>query len=112
MRIVESNFQKLYQEYLYSGLNVRDFCTNQNFAVSTFYNWKKKLELKESAPEFIPLLVGSGPINTDKHHEVALRNEDLVAEDNNLEFTFPNGTKLQVKSNVDLTLLKTIVHLY
>ncbi len=113
MRIIESSFRKLYQEYLDSGLSVRDFCTNQHFAVSTFYNRKKKLELKETKPEFVPLLIGNQPVvSTNKHSEVALRNEELLIEENNLEFTFPNGTKLQVRGNADLALLKTIVHLY
>ena len=113
MRIIESNFKKLYQEYLDSGLSVRDFCTNQNFAVSTFYNWKKKLELKKSTLGFVPLLVDNQPmVRMNTHPEVALRNDELMIEENDLEFTFPNGTKLQVKGNVDLALLKTIVHLY
>lgn len=113
MRIIESSFRKLYQQYLDSGLSVRDFCTNQNFAVSTFYSRKKKLELKETQPKFVPLLIGNQPmVSGNKHPEVALRNDELLPEEDNLEFTFPNGTKLQVKGNVDLALLKTIVHLY
>jgi len=113
MRIIESNFKKLYQEYLDSGLSVRDFCTNQNFAVSTFYNWKKKLALKESTLGFVPLLVDNQPmVRTNTHPEVALRNDELMTQENDLEFIFPNGTKLQVKGNVDLALLKNIVHLY
>ena len=113
MRIIESNFKKLYQEYLDSGLSVRDFCTNQNFAVSTFYNWKKKLELKESTLGFVPLVVDNQPmVRTNIQPEVAFRNDELMTQENNLEFTFPNGTKLKVKDHVDLDLLKTIVHLY
>ena len=113
MRIIESSFRKLYQEYLESGLSVRDFCTNQNFAVSTFYNWKNKLESNATHPEFIPLQVGNQTIvRTDKHTEVSLANEEVTSEERKLEFTFPNGTKLQLKGHIDAALLKTIVHLY
>jgi hypothetical protein len=113
MRIIESSFRKLYQEYLDSGLSVRDFCANQNFAVSTFYNKKKQLELKESAPEFIPLHVGNHPVvESNKSAEVVLQKEGSTIEGNSLEFTFPNGTKLQVRGQADLALLKTIVHLF
>jgi len=113
MRIIESSFRKLYQEYLDSGLSVRDFCTNQNFAVSTFYNWKKKLELAKRTPEFIPLHVGNQPmVSANKYPEVAMQDDESTCADNHLEFIFPNGTRLQIKGQVDLALLKTIVHLY
>ncbi len=113
MRIIESSFRKLYQEYLDSGLSVRDFCANQSFAVSTFYYWKKRLESKEIPTEFVPLMVGSqsGMSHVD-NSQAASVNDITPAEDRNMEFTFPNGTKLEVKGNVDLALLKTIVHLY
>lgn len=113
MCINESNFRKLYQEYLESGLSVRDFCANQNFAVSTFYNKKKQLDQKESAPEFIPLHLSNQPIvEPNKPAEVALRNDSPTGKENNFEFTFPNRTKLKVSGQVDLALFKTIVHLF
>ncbi len=113
MRIIESTFSKLYQEYLGSGLSVRDFCANQNFAVSTFYHWKKRLESKEPPIGFVPLVIGSqSSMNHVGNSQVVSMNESTPAEENDFEFTFPNGTKLQVKGNVDLALLKTIVHLY
>jgi hypothetical protein len=113
MRINESSFKKLYREYQESGLSVRDFCANQNFAVSTFYNKKKQLESKESIPEFIPLHIGDQAIvRTDTHTEIALPNEVPINEGNCLEFTFPNGTKLQVSGQIDLALLKNIVHMF
>ncbi len=109
MRIIESSFRKLYQEYLESELSVRDFSTNQNFAVSTFYNWKNKLKSNVTQPEFIPLQVGNQTIvKANKHTEVSLPNEEVTHEERKLEFTFPNGTKLQLKGSVDLALLKTI----
>jgi len=41
-----------------------------------------------------------------------LANEEVTSEERKLEFTFPNGTKLQLKGHIDAALLKTIVHLY
>ena len=113
MHIIESSFRKLYQEYLSSGLTVRDFCANQDFAVSTFYRWQKILREKEAPKEFVPLLIGQQPVvNTGNHRVVSTEGDKFMAEENSLEFTFPNGTKLQVKGHVAPTLLKTIVHLY
>lgn len=113
MRIIESSFRRLYQEYLSSGLTVRDFCANQDFAVSTFYRWQKLLREKEAPKEFVPLLMEQQPISgAAAHMAVAPRDNCPVTEVNDLEFTFPNGTRLQVRGHVDPALLKTIVHLY
>lgn len=113
MHIIESSFRELYQEYLSSGLTIRDFCANQNFAVSTFYRWQKILREKEAPKEFVPLLIGKQPVaNTDNHAVVSAERDKFISEENGLEFIFPNGTRLQVKGHVDPAFLKTIVHLY
>lgn len=113
MQIIESSFRELYQEYLASGLTVRDFCANQDFAVSTFYRWQKILKEKDAPTEFVPLLIGQQPdANTDSHAAVSTENDKLISEENGLEFIFPNGTRLQVKGHVAPAFLKTIVHLY
>lgn len=113
MRINESSFRELYQEYLDSRLSVRDFCANQDFAVSTFYHWKKRLEAKEPPTGFVPLLIDSpSGVSHVNAPQVVSMNAEKAAEDKNMEFTFPNGTKLKIQGNIDIALLKTIVHLY
>jgi len=113
MRIIETSFKALYQEYLESGLTVRDFCSNQDFAVSTFYRWQKLLKETDEPKGFVPLVIDKQTaVSNCNHHEGVSQVKEYIAEENDLEFTFPNGTKLQVKGSVDLTLLKTIVHLY
>jgi len=113
MRVIESSFRKLYQEYLESGLSIRDFCTNHDFAVSTFYYWQKKLSDNVPHEGFIPLLIERQPmVNASSHLEVASERDEFMTQDNDLEFTFPNGTKLHLKGHIDLALLKTIVHIY
>jgi len=112
MRIIESSFRELYEEYLESGLTVRDFCANQDFAVSTFYRWQKIIKEKHEPLGFVPLLIDKQTAVSRRYHQEDVSQfEEKVTEENNLEFTFPNGTKLQVKGHIDLTLLKTIVHL-
>lgn len=113
MRIIESSFRELYQEYLESGLTVQDFCANQDFAVSTFYRWQKILREKEAPKKFVPLLMEQQPIaNSCTHPTVPTRHNRSMTEENTLEFTFPNGTRLQLRGHIDPVLLKTIVHLY
>ncbi|MCU4177874.1 IS66 family insertion sequence element accessory protein TnpA [Carboxylicivirga sp. N1Y90] len=113
MRIIESSFRELYEEYLSSGLTVRDFCTNQDFAVSTFYRWQKLLKEKEVPNEFVPLVMEQQSLIKSADHPVLSANQEKCEDEaNELEFTFPNGTKLHLIGHVDATLLKTIVHLY
>ena len=100
-------FDKLHKEYKESGLSVHDFCSNQDIVVSSFYYWQRKFKKNsEVSREFIPLVIEEpskciSPIPTKE-----------ISNANHLEFIFPNGTKLVLKENIDLNLLKTIVHLY
>jgi hypothetical protein len=101
-------FDKLHKEYKESGLSVHDFCSNQDIVVSSFYYWQRKFKKSSevSDREFIPLVI-EGPSKCIT--PVAAKE---VSKANHLEFIFPNGTKLVLKENIDLNLLKTIVHLY
>jgi len=109
-------FQRLFKEFKESGLSVRDFCANQDIAVSTFYHWKKKQEdqIKTETPnEFIPLVIGGSELGNNNHqNRIPVICEDNVCHDEALEFIFPNGTKMLFKGKIDIPLLKTIVHLY
>ncbi|MCW0483713.1 IS66 family insertion sequence element accessory protein TnpA [Gaoshiqia sediminis] len=115
MRMTLSTFKKLYQEYLESGLNVKDFCANQGFVPSTFYYWKKQLgETIQPQPErFVPLVFDSNQPTTEKRTVQALETRSGVSGNNApIEFVFPNGTKMVIRDNVDMSLLKAIVHLF
>lgn len=109
----EATFKKLYQEYQESGLSVRDFCSNQAIAPATFYRWKKILEPNQPPTEFVPLVLKTRQLGNNKYqNQMPAICEDSVNNTTSLEFVFPNGTKLQLKGNLDIALLKTIVHLY
>ncbi len=112
MRISESSFEKLYKEQQESGLSVRDFCSNVAIAPSTFYRWKKILEEKELPGGFVPLLIGANKSDNDCTPPSPFVDVNRNFNNNSLEFTFPNGTKLHLKGNIDISLLKAIIHLY
>ncbi|MFC2116648.1 transposase [Bacteroidota bacterium] len=44
----ETRFFELIRLQGDSGLSVREFCSNEGIAYSTFYYWRKKLHRKES----------------------------------------------------------------
>lgn len=113
MRIIESSFRKLYREYLESGFSVRDFCSNQDFAVSTFYRWKNLIEQDEPTIGFVPLTINKeSSVNSKIHQPDVINNCKENTCDSHLSFTFPNGTRLDIKGDADIALIKSIIHLY
>ena len=109
----EALFQDLLKRQKDSGLTVRDFCANEGINPSSFYYWLKKSRAKDALPKtFIPLVIGGGQLATQKkkmHSPTALTEPDAPVL---LELTFPNGTTLKVRNQVDLPLLQALVHLY
>lgn len=108
-------FQKLFQEYQESGLNVKDFCSNQGFAPSTFYYWKKQLgEASQHQPaSFVPLVFDSNQLPTHRRTvQATAKSAGTASNRAPVEFVFPNGTKMVIRDNVDMHLLKAIVHLF
>jgi len=94
-----------------SGLSVREFCSNEGIAPSTFYYWRKKLHGKNSGREndFIPLLVkspGDGISRGSTCSEISTNRDSLI------ELVYPNGTMLRIKNDLDLADLRALIHLY
>lgn len=113
MKITDTQFKKLYLEQQSSNLTVNDFCSTHNISVSTFYRKKKIIENKQPATSFIALNLLEQPLVKGVSEAQSLSTvETKLPSDSWLEFTFPNGTKLQVKGSINTDLLKIIAHLY
>jgi transposase-like protein len=110
----ESKFLEIYRRQQESGLTVKDFCSNEGIADSTFYYWYKKVRKKSSKQDFIPLVVKTSPSHlTPKHSETRPSVEDsLEMDDVLLEVVYPNGTRLRIKKDIDLTQLRALVCLF
>ena len=113
--INETFFQELLIRQKESGLSVRDFCSNEGIAPSTYYYWLKKHNKNLARPkEFIPLVVRDqfparkGNRLSTLSNVSTVENEDIPK----LEFIFPNGTRLLIRNHADLALLQTMAHLY
>jgi len=112
----ESKFFELIRLQQGSGLTVRDFCSNQDIAPSTFYYWRKKLQGGTEKNNFIPLIVqppgsslSQGYRKGSNHSaETSQRRDDNVM----LELVYPNGTLLRIKNDLDLVHLRALIHLY
>jgi hypothetical protein len=111
----ESKFLELYRRQQESGLTVKDFCSNEGIADSTFYYWYKKVRKNNTRQDFIPLVVKpSGSLSTQsygKSHPPVQKSGEMD-DDVLLEVVYPNGTKLRIKKDIDLTHLRALVCLY
>jgi transposase-like protein len=109
----ESKSLELIKRQRETGLTVTDFCSNEGLAPSTFYYWRKKLG-KEPGNGFIPLLVKSAPSSFEGRRKSSLQDENghqQPKDDFLMELVYPNGTKLRIKNDLDLSHLRALVNL-
>jgi hypothetical protein len=111
----EPKFLEIYRRQQESGLSVKDFCSNEGLAESTYYYWQKKTRYKRANQDFIPLVVKptqSFPspdlAKSQTRHQGSGNADDAVL----LELEYPNGTKLRIKQDLDLDHLRALVSLY
>ena len=112
----ESSFKELLERQQASGLNVKDFCFNEGMSKSSFYYWRRKLQKPGNPKSFIPLVIKSPQPYLSRQSSKAPQPPQTSVqhlEDGlSMEVVFPNGTKLRVKDNLDLSFLKSLICLY
>lgn len=109
----ESRFTELIRLQKESGLCVRAFCTNEGIAPSTFYYWHKKLSRSKT---FIPLIVKSSPSPVISKYGRGVQQSVPYQEKQEdqifLELIYPNGTKMILRKDIDLSELSALIHIY
>jgi len=103
-----SKFLKLQERQKESGLTVRNFCSNEGIAPSSFYYWLKKIKNEANGKRFIPLVVKSAGASVNPFLQSELSQGQRV-DDPLLEITYPNGITLRVKNDLDLAHLRSLV---
>lgn len=111
----EKKFIKLHRRQTESGLTVKEFCSNEVIAPSTFYHWQKKLKKLGRLPGFIPVIVDTrAGLPQDKFtegHFLSNPGPHIESDVFPIEIEFPNKTIIRIKSGLDLSLLKALVSL-
>lgn len=109
----EKKFIHLYQRQKESGLTVKEFCSNEIIAPATFYYWKKKLQNRNGLPSFIPVVVNSAPaLSQSKFSKEQFSPTSQPANNgDSIEIEFSNKTILRINSELDLPMLKALIHL-
>jgi len=109
----EKKFLELYQRQQESGLTVKEFCANNLIGPSTFFYWKKKLEGQQRLPDFIPVVVNSSPTSFKNSLPTSSQSNSFIGSNENpcIEIEFSNKTILRIKSELNLSVLKALIHL-
>lgn len=108
----ESKIISLIERHKESRLTVSDFCSNEGIGKSTFYNWKKKLR-ESNHKRFIPLVVNT-PGSLANNQNIIQEEAGSIKPtqgDYLLEISYPNGSILRIKKDLDLTQLKALINL-
>jgi hypothetical protein len=112
--LTKSKFLELHRRQQESGLTVKEFCSNEAVSPATFYYWKKKLRKNNTKrQEFIPLIVKPSPTFPGQNN---VNNQASILQtgevDALLELVYPNGTRLRLKKDLDLSQLRSLICLF
>ena len=112
----EKKFREIYDDFLDSGLTIRDYCINQQLTESKFFYWQKKLS------GLLPPKSGFVPIVFNKEHQVQLpvpvpvqnRPEVFSKPDEknkpiSFEISYPNGVNLKLNGGADFEILRSLI---
>ncbi len=101
----EKKFQAIYDEFLSSGLTIRDYCANQHINEAKFYYWQNKLKgLLPPKRGFVPVVFENG--HHFRSNQVPERNNQ---EAFSCEINYPNGVSVKLSGLPDIQVLQSLV---
>jgi hypothetical protein len=113
----ERKFRALYDEFLESGLTIRDYCSNQGMNEATFYYWQHKMKsLLPPKKGFIPLVFEHGkqgqppPVPAMGTHGVgAFLNPATKDKTFSCEVSYPNGVCVKLNNLDNIEVLQSLL---
>ena len=113
----EKGFRVIYDEFLASGLTIRDFCANQQMNEAKFYYWQNKLKAQLPPKRgFVPVVFDNGKaIRTSQVPESVQKRSkafpDSAAANDAIscEITYPNGVCLKLNGLTDPGILRSLL---
>ena len=111
----EKKFWAIYDDYLESGLSVRDYCLNQKMTESKLFYWQNRLKgLLPPKRGFVPVIFGSDQQETSAHLPVALKDHpgnNPISSPAALscEISYPNGICVKVNGLADLEMVRSLL---
>jgi hypothetical protein len=113
----EKAFRAIYDDFLESGLSLRDFCANQSMNESKFFYWQNKLKgLLPPKRGFVPVIF-SGlqqdpspelPTAINNHLQRQIKRTSSIV-DLTCEISYPNGIRVKVNGLTDLEIVRSLL---
>ena len=111
----EKKFRAIYDEFLSSGLSVRDYCLNQHFNEAKFYYWQNKLK-SDLPPKrgFVPVVFDNrGEIPSRRtsltDHPLIAKKGDAPAPAVFCEISYPSGVSVKFSGMPNMQVLESLL---
>jgi len=113
----EKMFKAIYDEFLGSGLTIRDFCANQQMNEARFYYWQNKL--KDQLPPkrgFVPVVFENiGQVRSSRvavpvqQQQATISTPEATIQTISCEISYPNGVHVKLNGLPDAQLLRSLL---
>ena len=113
----EKKFRAIYDEFLGSGLTIRDFCANQQMNEAKFYYWQNKLKgMLPPKRGFVPVVFENGQQSRSSQvpspvqaQSSTFPNPETTAQTISCEISYPNGVLLKLNGLSDPQMLRSLL---
>ncbi len=113
----EKKFRAIYDEFLASGLTIRDYCANQQMNEAKFYYWQHKLKgLLPPKSGFIPVVFENGgqaqssrvpaPVQPES---ASFSTPEATTPTISCEISYPNGVQVKLNGLPDAQMLRSLL---
>ena len=113
----EKAFRAIYDDFLESGLTLRDYCSNQRINESRFFYWQNKLKgLLPPKRGFVPVIFNHDQKELSAHLPMSVKDqtEPLINRTQSAitlscEISYPNGISVKVNGLTDLEMVRSLL---
>ena len=109
----EKKFRAVYDEFLGSGLTIRDFCSNQHMNEAKFYYWQNKLK-GQLPPKsgFVPVVFENGEQARSSRVPASVQPpSEATTQTISCEISYPNGVCVKLNGLSDPQMLRSLLAL-
>lgn len=113
----EKKFRAIYDEFMASGLTIRDFCANQQMNEAKFYYWQNKL--KDQLPPkrgFVPVVFENrGQARSTRvpvpaqPQPATFSTPEATTQTISCEISYPSGVHVKLNGLPDAQILRSLL---
>jgi len=111
----EKKYRVIYNDFLESGLTIRDYCANQHMSEAKFFYWQNKLKGQLPPKKgFVPLFFGNG--HPSSRLPAPMQNQpesfpNAVAANPTIscQISYPNGVQVKLEGVSNPEMLRSLL---